>query len=45
MAITIIPLEDPWAERDLRICARSLAALPASARRLVSFLTQEPSGG
>lgn len=42
MAIAIVPLEDPWAARDLRICVRSLAALPPSARRLVGFLTRDP---
>jgi DNA-binding transcriptional LysR family regulator len=38
MALTAIPLADRWATRDIRICVRSLAALPDSARRLVELL-------
>ena len=38
MAIAVVALTDPWAERDLTICIRSLAALPAYARQLVQHL-------
>jgi DNA-binding transcriptional LysR family regulator len=38
MAIAVVALTDPWAERDLTICVRSLAALPAFARQLVQHL-------
>ncbi len=38
MAIVPVRLADPWAERDLTICIRSLKALPAYARQLVEHL-------
>ncbi len=38
MAIIVVDLEDPWASRDLTICIRGLAELPASARQLVEHL-------
>ena len=38
MAIASVPLSDPWAERDLTICIRSFADLPAHARQLVEHL-------
>jgi DNA-binding transcriptional LysR family regulator len=38
MAIAVVPLTDPWAERELTICIRSLAALPAYTRQLVQHL-------
>jgi DNA-binding transcriptional LysR family regulator len=38
MAIAVVALTDPWAERDLTICIRSLAALPIYARQLVQHL-------
>jgi DNA-binding transcriptional LysR family regulator len=38
MAITTVPLEDPWAVRDLTICVRSFADLPVHARQLVEHL-------
>ncbi|MDQ0473405.1 LysR substrate-binding domain-containing protein [Labrys wisconsinensis] len=38
MAIAVLPLTDPWALRDLRLCLRSRAALSASARLLVEHL-------
>jgi DNA-binding transcriptional LysR family regulator len=38
MAIAVVALTDPWAERELTICVRSLAALPAYARQLVQHL-------
>jgi len=38
MAISVVPLSDPWALRRLRICAKSFRALPAPARELVAAL-------
>jgi molybdate transport repressor ModE-like protein len=38
MAIKIIELTDPWAERDLSICVRDVAALPPYARDLVEHM-------
>jgi hypothetical protein len=38
MAIKRVALTDPWAERELTICIRSLAALPAYAQELVQHL-------
>jgi DNA-binding transcriptional LysR family regulator len=38
MAISAVPLRDAWAIRELRLCARSFAALPPHARRLADFL-------
>jgi DNA-binding transcriptional LysR family regulator len=38
MALVVVPLSDAWAKRDLVICMRSLAALPAPARRLAEHL-------
>src|SRR6195256_3126997 len=41
MAITRVALTDAWAERELTICIRSLAALPAYARELVQHLRSD----
>jgi DNA-binding transcriptional LysR family regulator len=41
LAIAIVPLDDPWAERKLKICVRGLAALPPFARVLVERLTAQ----
>jgi len=41
MAIAIVPLADPWAERAMQICVRSLDALPAYARELVELLAAD----
>ena len=38
MAIAAVTLSDPWAVRDLTICVRSRADLPAYARQLVEHL-------
>ena len=38
MAIAIVPLSDAWAVREMKICVRSLEALPAFARELVDLL-------
>ena len=41
MNIRIVPLEDAWALRELRICMRSLDLLPAFARELVALLVAD----
>lgn len=38
MAIAVVPLEEPWAERDLTLCLRALDALPPYARDFVAHL-------
>jgi len=38
MAIKIVPLTDPWAARDLKICVRDVKGLPPYARQLVEHL-------
>jgi len=38
MAIAIVPLSDPWAVREMKICVRSLETLPTFARELVDLL-------
>lgn len=38
LAIALVRLEEPWAERALRLCVRSYAALPVAARMLVDHL-------
>ncbi len=38
MAIAIVPVSDPWAVREMKICVRSLEALPTFARELVDLL-------
>jgi DNA-binding transcriptional LysR family regulator len=38
MSVAIIPLNDSWAERKLKICVRALAELPPLARELVERL-------
>jgi DNA-binding transcriptional LysR family regulator len=40
MRITIVPLADTWAERELKIVARNRKQLPASARELFDNLAQ-----
>ncbi len=40
MGIAIIDLDEPWAERELTICVRSLAELPPFAQELVESLRQ-----
>lgn len=39
----LVPLGDPWASRQLRICARRFSELPAHATRLVEQLKNENS--
>jgi DNA-binding transcriptional LysR family regulator len=38
MQIAVVPLTDPWAVRDLKICTRKLSELPLYARQLVEHL-------
>jgi len=38
MAIAVVALSDPWAERDLTICVRDFSQLPPYARQLVQHL-------
>ncbi len=45
MAISIVPLADPWAERAMQIVVRSLDALPAYARELVDLLVEDARQG
>jgi DNA-binding transcriptional LysR family regulator len=42
LAICAVPLADEWAVRQLRLCVRSLAALPPHARRLAEHLQLPP---
>ncbi len=39
-AIEVVPLLDPWAQRDLRVCVRSLTSLSVRARQLASLLAE-----
>jgi DNA-binding transcriptional LysR family regulator len=41
LGLRAVPLADPWAERRLGICVRSLAQLPPHARRLVEHLARD----
>ncbi|PLZ02353.1 LysR family transcriptional regulator [Burkholderia sp. WAC0059] len=41
MQIRILALNDDWAVRNLKICTRSLEALPGFARELITQLTNE----
>ena len=45
MSIAIVPLADPWAERAMQICVRSLDALPVYARELVDLLVEDARQG
>lgn len=38
MGIALVPLEDSWAARDLKLCLRDLAALPPFAQDFVTHL-------
>lgn len=44
MALSIVQLEDDWAERRLQICVADLAALPLFARKLVDLLVEDGQG-
>ena len=41
MAIQIVPLSDDWSLREMHICVRSMEALPAFARDLVTLLIED----
>jgi len=41
LRIRSLTLAEPWAERELKICVRSLEALPAAARLLVEHLRKK----
>jgi len=41
MRIACVPLQDEWAVRELQVCVRSLAGLPAFARDLVDLLVAD----
>lgn len=40
LGIAMLTLDEPWARRQLKICVRSLAALPVAAQLLVAHLRQ-----
>jgi DNA-binding transcriptional LysR family regulator len=40
LGIAVVGLQEPWAKRQLKICVRSLEALPVAARLLVEHLRQ-----
>jgi DNA-binding transcriptional LysR family regulator len=40
MAVAMLRIRDPWANRKLAICARSFKALPRPAKQLVEHLRQ-----
>jgi DNA-binding transcriptional LysR family regulator len=40
LGVRVIPLDDPWAERELKICVRSFDSLPVAAQLLVNHLKQ-----
>ncbi|MRR50599.1 MAG: LysR family transcriptional regulator [Rhodocyclaceae bacterium] len=40
LRIRPVPLREPWATRDLKLCVRSFEALPAAAKLLVDHLRQ-----
>jgi DNA-binding transcriptional LysR family regulator len=42
MALAVVPLDEPWAARDLTICVRALKELPPYARELVEHLRAPP---
>jgi DNA-binding transcriptional LysR family regulator len=44
MALEIVPLKDEWSLRDLYICARHVASLPACVRNLVDMLREDGGG-
>lgn len=41
MAINIVPLSDDWSLREMHVCVRSMEALPAFARDLVTLLIED----
>lgn len=45
MALSIVQLQDEWAERNLQICVADLDALPVFARKLVDLLVEDGMRG
>jgi DNA-binding transcriptional LysR family regulator len=45
LAIEAVPLADEWAVRALRLCVRTLAALPPHTRQLVDHLLLPQADG
>lgn len=45
MALSIVQLQDDWAERNLQICVADLDALPVFARKLVDLLVEDGMRG
>lgn len=41
LPVTVVPLEDAWATRELRLCVRNLDGLSCHARQLVTYLMSE----
>ena len=44
MQLALVPLSDAWSVREMRICVRSLEALPNFARELVDLLEADAQG-
>lgn len=44
MQLALVPLSDAWSVREMRICVRSLEALPNFARELVELLEADAQG-
>jgi DNA-binding transcriptional LysR family regulator len=44
MALSIVPLNDDWAERHLQICVADRHALPMFARKLLDLLVEDGTG-
>jgi DNA-binding transcriptional LysR family regulator len=44
MALSIVPLNDDWAERHLQICVADRQALPMFARKLLDLLIEDGTG-
>ncbi len=44
MAIALVPLSDAWSVREMKICVRSLEALPSFAQELVELLVADAQG-
>ncbi len=44
MDISIVPLADVWSIRDMKICMRSMEALPSFAKDLVEMLVADANG-
>ncbi|MNV68242.1 LysR substrate binding domain protein [compost metagenome] len=38
--LAVVELEEPWAQRDLKVCVRKRESLPRFAAELVAFLAE-----